>query len=110
MAQSPIVVLAICVPTLVFQALLVGTLQGEPDFPTFSTSEAVCGGESFVDAIKCPFYWVVDLLRVILAAGLYFWGLVTFNVPGAPGFVRVVVSSLTGGPTIWAIATLLRGN
>lgn len=95
---------------MVFQGLYVSAVQGEPDFPTFAASNAVCAGESFVDAVKCPFYWIIDLFRVILAAGLYFFGLVTFNVPGAPPFLRVVIGSLTGGPTIWAIATLLRGN
>lgn len=110
MASSPIIVLAICVPTFVFQALLVGAVQGEPEFPTFSTSTVVCSGDGFVDGIKCPFYWVMDLFRVLFAAAGWFFGLLTFNVPGAPWFIRVVVSSLIGGPTVWAIATLIRGN
>lgn len=110
MAASPTIVLAICIPTLVFQAMFVGAVQGEPEFPAFSTSSAVCNGSSFVDAISCPFYWIVDLFRVIVAGAAYFFGLLTFNVPGAPWFIRVVVSSLIGGPTVWAIVTLVRGN
>jgi hypothetical protein len=116
MGASPLVVLAITVPTMAFQVMIVTAFGGGNEIleiasPTsFAVSDAVCSGDGFVDAIKCPFYWVIDLFLAIIRAVGWFLGLVTFDVPGVPWMVRAPIAAMTGGPMLWAIASMIRGR
>lgn len=109
MAASPIPVLLIVVATLTFQAMLFGSELAEKSFPTLEEPEAGdCDG--FLDGFACGVDYVVNFISVVFGVVAFFFNLVTFNVPGAPWFVRLLVGGAIGGSIVWSVATLFRGN
>lgn len=114
-AVSPLPVLIIVVGVLVFQALLFGGELAEKSFPTIKNEEGTtedcdsvfgdfgCGVRNVLQSI-----W--NFFRVIGGVIAFFFNLVTFNVPGAPWFVRLVVGSFIGSALVWSVAGLFRGN
>lgn len=95
-------VLAIIVVTLVFEGLLFGEELENFSFPQFE--EPTSGG--FFGALEA----LLSIVKVVWGAVLFFFDLLTFNVPGAPWYVRVPVGAILGGGLVWSIATLIRGT
>lgn len=95
-------VLAIVLITLTFEGLLFGSEIAERGLPSFERPNT--GG----------FFGALDALLAIVSgvwgAILFFLNLVTFNVPGAPWWIRLPVGGLLGGGLIWSIAVLFRGG
>jgi hypothetical protein len=110
MAQSPIAVLVIIVSTLVFVAMIEGDQLAESLFPNVAEATPACSGDSFFDGIFCFFEFVVLVFQVVGAAIAFFFNLITFNIDGAPWFVRVLVGTLLGTGILWSCITLFRGN
>lgn len=109
MAASPIPVLLIIVGTLVFQGMLFGSELAEKSFPTLEKPEAGdC--EGLIDGFVCGVNYVVDFFRVLFGVIAFFFNLITFNVPGAPWFVRAFLGAAMGCAILWSVVTLFRGN
>lgn len=101
MAMNPLPVLAIVTISLVFQGLLFGQEIAERSFPTFEKPEEGAWG-----ALEAAGNVLLSLWGVVV----FLYNLVSFNVPGAPWYARVIVGGITGSAVIWSIATLVRGN
>lgn len=102
MGSTAMTVLSVVILTLTFEGLLFGEALAQQSFPTFT--EPSSGG----------FFGVLDALLAIVqavwGAVLFFFNLVTFNVPGAPWWIRLPVGGLLGGGLVWSVATLVRGG
>lgn len=102
MAKSPVAVLAIILLVIGGEALLFGGDIAARSFPTFEepTQSGLLG------AIE----GIVQIVSVIWGVVVFFFNLITFNVPDAPFFIRVPVGGILGSALIWSIASLIRGN
>lgn len=114
-AASPAPIILVVALTLVFEGLLFGSSIANTSFPAASSVDfGSCGNVGGLDLIGCvisnAFNAVVNVFKVIIGAVVFFFNLVSFNVPGAPWFVRMVVGCAIGGSIIWAIAGMFRGN
>lgn len=102
MSNTAMSVLAIIVLTLTFEGVLFAEEIAERSFPSFE--EPTSGG----------FFGLLDALLAVVqtvwGVVVFFFNLITFNVPGAPGWVRVPVSAMLGGGLVWSIAVLVRGG
>lgn len=124
--SSPIPVLMIIVATLAFEGLLFGTDLAAASFPTiespsFDIQDCQDGTIPFfsqLDDIACvigsAFLFAAKFLQAIFltlfGVVVFLFNLISFNVPGAPWYVRLVVGSAFGGAIMWAVAGLFRGN
>lgn len=111
MAASPVAVLSVILCTLAFEGLLFGTELAEKSFPSFDApAERNCGALQFLcdtaDAVAAAF----AVIQGIWGVFVFFFNLLTFNIPGAPWFVRLVAGGALGGGIIWSLAGLFRGN
>lgn len=102
MAASPVPILAIIILTLTFEGLLFGSEIADRSFPSYEEPQS--GG--FWGALDA----VVAVVQVIWGAVVFFFNLITFNVPGAPWYIRVPIGAMLGGGLVWSLATLIRGN
>lgn len=102
MGSSPIAVLSIITLVLVFEGLLFGEEVAAYSFPTFEEPQS--GG----------FFGVLEALLAIVQAiwgtVVFLFNLLTFNIPGAPWYVRVPVGGMMFGALVWSIAELIRGK
>lgn len=98
MAANPVPVLAVIIIVLVFEAMIGGEELVQESFPDFD--EGSFGG---IDILG-------DIITGIFGTVAYIFNLITFNVGGAPWFIRVPVGTVLGGALIWSITTLIRGN
>lgn len=101
MASSPVPVLAIIGIYLVFYALVQGADSvdsGLDDDPGVSTS-----GFGGVDILG-------DIIEAIISVVVLIFNGLTFNVDGAPFWVRFPVAVIIIGSLAWSAATLIRGN
>lgn len=100
--STAIKVLGIVLVTVAFEGLIFGAEIAERSFPAFDQPQS--GG----------FFAVLDALLAIVqtiwGAVVFFFNLLTFNIPGAPFWVRVPVGGLIGGGFVWSVATLVRGG
>jgi len=85
------------VTVLVFQAVLFGAEYAEAAFPEFEQPEGV------LDIIQ-------QVLSAIWGVVEFVFSLVTFNVPGAPFWIRVPIATYFGGTIVWSVASLVRGG
>ena len=53
---------------------------------------------------------IFNVFAFIVGAGKFVFQLLTFNIPGAPGYIRIPISGMFVGVSVWSIATLSRGN
>lgn len=88
---------------LIGEALIFGEELAQRSFPSFEepTSTTAFGG--FIEG-------VVGTVQLIWGGVVFFFNLITFNIPDAPWSIRLALSSILGGSLIWSIATLIRGN
>ncbi len=129
MSTSPVKVLFGVTVVLCFQALLVGgeitevNIFGDSfqqDDPSVSYAE--CNGflagpliysgcllgnlaTFFLEANE-----LISLFKAAINAFGIFLGLMTFNVPGAPFWVRMPVAMVVVGSSVWSLVTLMRGG
>ena len=102
MAPSPIPVFVPVLALLAFMGLLFGEEIGEEGFPSYERPDS--GGLlGVVEAVG-------GVLQMIWDVIVFFFNLVTVNIPGTPWFIRLIVGSIIGGTLTWSIATLIRGN
>lgn len=114
LASNPIPVLAIVLLTLAFEGLLFGNQLAGASFPASSTVDfGGCSG-SGLDYIGCvignTFSFIINVFKIIFGVVAFFFNLVSFNVPGAPWFVRLFLGGVMGGALLWSIAGLFRGD
>ena len=102
MGASPMPILAIVILVLVFEGLLFGEEIAEQALPTFNQPQS--GG--FWGALDA----LISVVQAVWGSVLFFLSLLTFNVPGAPWFVRVPIGALLGGGLIYSVVTIIRGN
>lgn len=119
MSEVPIAILVVISLTLGFEGLIFGQDFLASSFPPLLTvNPGSCGPvNNIVDAtfwIGCQIGQIVlfvgNVFLVIGGVVLFLFNLVSFNVPGAPLFVRFVVGTAIGGTLIWSIAALFRGD
>ena len=110
MGTSPLVPLFVIVVTVAFQGLLYGTELANQSFPSdlFEYEDRDC--EGFFDGAACIARAIYDFLRVVVGIPVLFWNLGTFNVPGAPTLVRVLIGGMLAGCIVWTLAEFFRGN
>lgn len=125
MAASPITVMVIIAATLAFTAIIFGDTMAANSFPAlgntdFSDCHARTGGFlGFITGdslgyIGCiigkMFNFVMNIFKVIFGTIVFIVNLISFNIPGAPWYVRAVIGTGFGGTLLWSMATLMRGN
>ena len=112
--------LAIVALTLTFQGLLYGGSLIDASYPAlrtvdFDACNDATGWTRGIEIFGCYIGNVLLILinAVVLIFGtvVFFVNLITFNVPGAPTFVRFLVGATLGASVLWiVIATLFRGT
>lgn len=112
-SSGPIAAILIIAMTLAFEGLLFGSTIAEQSYPALiPASFSTCGGG--IDGIACYigtfFLFVANLFIGIFGTAVFIFNLISFNVPGAPWFVRTVVGAGFGLTLGWAIASLFRGG
>ena len=100
MAKSPLLILFIILTVLAFEGLLFGAEIAERTFPQFNQPQGG-GFWSNLDSI-------VALVEAVWGAVLFFLNLISFNVPGAPFWIRLPIGGLLGGGLVWSIANLIK--
>lgn len=91
--------IAIVVLTLVFEGAVISSQAQEPVFADLSSKD--CSG--FFDAFEC-------VVEVVFDVVIFLFDLITFNIDGAPWWIRVPLAFILGGGIIWAVASLVRGG
>lgn len=124
MSSAPIVILITATLSIVFTSALYGTELAERSqvFQSLTISPCVNdqSGNFFSDIthavgwIGCnllAFLETIANLFILLGNVIaFFFNALTFNIPGAPTYVRLVVSVIAIGGVGWAIASLFRGT
>lgn len=108
--HAPIALLFILGVGFVFQAAITDDTINQPQFEINSpTNQSEEGGflESFTpDAINM----IAAIIGVIWSFVKTFFNFLTFNVPGAPGWIRFIVAMTINGSLAWSIVALIRGG
>ena len=115
MALNPIPLVVVLLLTYVFTFGVAGDELierrfdfGQPEGDSSQDCEGlfdgfVCGIENFINFIRTVFTVIWGVIGLI-------FDLATFNVAGAPFFIRFLVGGFTVTTFGWSLATLLRGN
>ncbi|MHB8585237.1 MAG: hypothetical protein ACYDDF_05300 [Thermoplasmatota archaeon] len=121
MSLAPLAILVAVAVTLTFEGLLYGgslasDLPQLPSFPNFATCPSgggVLDANGPVATIAC---YLGDTFLLIGAFGLsvvdgaiLVADLASFNVPGAPDYVRLLFTFVVGGAILLGVAGMLRG-
>lgn len=104
MAPSPVPVLIIIGVYVAFYAVMAGTAEAEVN--TYGVDqdpgiEAPSGG---------VFSAIADVFSAISTVFDFLIGALTFNVDGAPFWVRIPVGAGIIGSLAWSVVTLIRGD
>ena len=102
MGGMPIKILAVIIMTLTFEGLLFGEQIAERSFPTLD-EPTTTGFWGALDAL-------IAVVRAIWGAVVFFFNLLTFNVPGAPWWIRLPVGSVLGGGLLYSVTVIVRGG
>lgn len=100
--STAVKVLAIVMITITFEGLLFGSEIAARSFPSFD--QPTSGG--FFGALDA----ILAVLQAVWGAIVFFFNLLTFNIPGAPWWIRIPIGSILGGGFVWSIAALIRGG
>lgn len=95
-------ILAIIILVLTGEALIFGEEIAARSFPTFEQPQS-SGILGALDAL-------LAVIQGVWGAIVFFFNLVTFNVPDAPFWVRIPAGAILGGGLVWSISQLFRGN
>jgi hypothetical protein len=115
MGTSPVIALTIVMLTLTFEGLLFGEELAEKSFPDLidpAHESQDCDGffDGFVCAIETVLSYIGNFFIILFGAIVFIINAITFNVAGAPWFVRVPMGTLMGTMILWPAVTLFRGN
>lgn len=102
MAESPIIVLTVIMFVLVGEGLLFGAEIAERSFPAFEEPSS----SGLLGAVE----GAVSVLQAVWGAVVFFFNMITFNIPGAEFWVRAPMTVIFGGALFWSISSLARGN
>lgn len=101
--------------TMTLVGLMFGVNIAESSYPDFrAVNFGACSGNA-LDLIGC---WlanvgalVYNFFAFIIGTVAFMFNIMTFNIPGAPAWVRAMMTLLLGGPLLWLIGTkLFRGS
>lgn len=114
MASSPMAFLIIITLTLTFEGLYFGQDLFTNSYPEFNpVSFDSCTGNA-LDLIGCWFAnlgnIVLNIVKAIFGTVVFFFNLLSFNIPGTPVAIRAILGTIFTGGIIWSIAGLVRGN
>ena len=114
MATSPLPFLIIITLTLTFEGLYFGQDLFTNSYPEFKeVNFGACTGNP-LDVIGCWFANIGAIIANIAAAifgtVVFFFNLLSFNIPGTPPAIRAILGTIFTGGIIWSIASLIRGN
>lgn len=113
--MNPVPLLLVLLLTFAFETAFIGdqvqqTIQ--PFLWDVSTEKEVC--DDGLDGIPCSiensFRPVLKAAATIFNAIIYIGGLATFNVPGAPSWVRATMGTGVTLTLVWCLVELLRGK
>lgn len=102
MSNTALSLLVVIILTLTFEGLLFGEELAERSFPSFEEPSS-SGFFAVLEAL-------LSIVKVIWGTVVFLFNLITFNVPGAPWWVRLPAAGVLGGGLIWSIAILIRGG
>lgn len=102
MAASPVAVLAIIGIYVAFYAVFGATAT--TDNPN------VNAGDGAIDSDCGLVCGLGDILRIIFDFVELLFGALTFNVPGAPAYIRAPITIIIGASLVWSALTLIRGT
>ena len=102
MGINPMPVFAAVLLILAFEGLLFGADLAERSFPSFE--EPRTGG--FFAALDA----ILAVVKAVWGGVVFFFNLITVNVPGAPWYIRLPVGGILGGSLIWSIMEMVRGK
>lgn len=111
--MNPIPVLIIVFLTLGFETLLLGDDVNQSVAPYqihIDTTREDCGNLDVGCGLMNFARPVLGGIAVIVNGIIFVGGLATFNVPGAPDWLRATFGTLVSFSLIWSIITLLRGT
>lgn len=113
-AQSPAVVIIIVLLTLTFEGLYYGSDLATQSYPAPSNIQTGSCGGGGLDRIACViggvFEFIVNVVKIIFGTVAFVFNLITFNVPGAPLFVRIPIGGMITLAILWSVASLVRGS
>lgn len=114
---GPVSILLIATLVLIFEGVIFGSQLAENSIITSVPSQVCNQGSGFgseIGWIACNtanfFIFILNIFLVIGSVIAFFFNAVTFNVPGAPWYIRIFVSVIFVGGMGWAIASLVRGT
>lgn len=110
--MNPIPVLVIIATVLAFETAFLGAAVLEEIKPFqihVDTTVEDCGALEVGCAIGNFFRPSVAAIAAIVNGIIFIGALATFNVPGAPTWIRVTLTLVLNFSLIWSIITLLRG-
>lgn len=115
MAASPIILTFVVVSSFIFQFALFGEEYASDSFGAFGELSEGCDLSdnplvAFFDGIKCAIDKVIDFFKILGGVIVFFFKLATFDIPGAPWYVRAILTATVTGGFLWSMATLFRGN
>ena len=99
---NPLTFLAVIALTSTVVAMIGGEELAQESFPEFDEPDSG-GFWGSLDAL-------VSVVQGIWGVVVYLFNLLTFNIGGAPWWIRVPVGAINGGGLLWSIATLIRGG
>lgn len=114
---SPISLLLIATLVIGFEAIVYGSDLVQNSIVTgvdYQTCTAGSGFGAEIGWIACNvanfFTFIINVFLVVFSVIRFFFNALTFNVPDAPFYIRVLVGTFFIGGIGWAIASLLRGT
>lgn len=118
---NPTPALAVIVMVLAFEGLLFGQDVVASSFPQFNDVDfADCFSTGFVSSgfglgyISCVvvqvFNIVINFFKFMYGTVVFFVKLLSFDIGGAPTWIRFLVGSFFTASILWAIAGLARGS
>lgn len=102
MGVNPVALLAVILLTLTFEGLLFGEEIAERAFPSFE--QPTSGG--FFGALEA----ILAIVQAVWGGVVFFFELITFDIPGVPWYIRVPVGGILSGGLIYSIILIIRGG
>ena len=119
--MNPLPVLSVIAMVLAFEGLLFGQDIVASSFPAFNDVDFQdCFSTGFIASgfglgyISCVvvqvFNIIVNFFKFLYGTVVFFVKLLSFDIGGAPTWIRYVLGSITTGTILWSIAGLARGS
>lgn len=99
--------LFVIMATFAFEGLVFGEELAEESFGEIEESTpGACSDNNF----GCIIDFISDLFSSIVGAVAFLFNLLTFNIPDAPWWIRLVLVGVVDGGAVLLIVSILRGN